>query len=110
MEWSIRHSVKSARCGARVKTQNILAHNRAFKGTINGALASRYRSRLGRCWSRGGARAAYKIESLKSSAVRHDERRVSDVNSIHGQIRKDQRQVVTVCLDGRFVERNADLT
>ncbi len=44
------------------------------------------------------------------SAARHDERGITGVDSLHGQVRKHQGDVVAVRLDHRFVERKAEFT
>src|SRR6266851_2441895 len=40
--------------------------------------------------------------------IGHDERRITRIEGLHGQIGKDERDIVTVRLDGRFVERKAE--
>jgi hypothetical protein len=44
------------------------------------------------------------------SVARHDERCVSDVRPINGQVREDEGEVVGVRFDGRLIEGNVDVS
>jgi hypothetical protein len=56
------------------------------------------------------ARRLRHVELEVRSAAWHEERRITRVDGLHGQVRKYQGDVVAVRLDHRFVERKAEFT